>query len=200
LGYLNFSNNKKLLPTLGDLVMQTVRGEYDRSKRLEVIGEADAERRSAIEATQKEIAADAETGGRRDFLTIVVAALGGLLTLSVLYPIARYSYPPERKKKATNSAVVGKESEIPPNTGKIVKFNDLPVMIVNKGGELTAMSAKCTHLGCLVQWDAKAANIWCACHNARYNNDGTKISGPQPADLQKYAVKVQDGNIVVSKA
>jgi cytochrome b6-f complex iron-sulfur subunit len=72
-------------------------------------------------------------------------------------------------------------------------------MVLNVNGEYTAFSAKCTHLGCLVQYDAKANNVWCACHNARYNNDGTKISGPQPADLEKYAVKVQGGNIVVSK-
>jgi cytochrome b6-f complex iron-sulfur subunit len=179
--------------------MQTVRGEYDRSKRLEVIGEADAKRREVVESAQKEIAESVETGGRRNFLTIVVGALGALLTATVLYPIARYAYPPERKKKISNSAVVAKDGEIAPNSGKIVKFNDLPVMVLNVNGQYSAFSAKCTHLGCLVQYDAKAANVWCACHNARYNTDGTKISGPQPADLEKYGVKVQDGNIVVSK-
>ncbi len=179
--------------------MQIVRGEYDRSKRLEVIGETDAKRREAVESAQKEIVESVETGGRRNFLTYVVGALGALLTATVLYPIARYSYPPERKKKVSNSAIVAKEGEIAPNSGKIVKFNDLPVMVLNVNGEYSAFSAKCTHLGCLVQYDAKAGNVWCACHNARYNNDGTKISGPQPADLEKYGVKVQDGNIIVSK-
>lgn len=180
--------------------MQIVRGEYDRSKRLEVIGDTDAKRREAVESAQKEIVENVGTGGRRNFLTIVVGALGALLTATVLYPIARYSYPPERKKKVSNSAIVAKDGEIPPNSGKIVKFNDLPVMVLYVNGEYSAFSAKCTHLGCLVQYDAKAGNVWCACHNARYNNDGTKISGPQPADLEKYGVKVQDGNIVVSKA
>ncbi|MDX2129560.1 MAG: Rieske (2Fe-2S) protein [Chloroherpetonaceae bacterium] len=181
---------------------EIVRGQFDRSKRLETITEGDAERRKLIDETQKEIqssASEPKSEGRRNILGYIVGAIGGLFTLTSLYPVIRFVVPPEKKVKSVSSAVVGKETDVPPNSGKIFKFNDQPVFVLNSNGELSAMSAKCTHLGCNVQWQPQEKVVWCACHNAKYNTDGTKLSGPQPADLAKFAVKVQDGNIVLSK-
>ncbi|KER09660.1 MAG: hypothetical protein HY22_09905 [[Candidatus Thermochlorobacteriaceae] bacterium GBChlB] len=180
---------------------QIVRGEYDRSKRLEVLTEADQERRNAIEATQSAIANQTEIAdNRRDFLTIVVSFFGGLLTLATLYPVVRFILPPPKQKKEESSLVVGKTSDVPPNSGKIVVFNGQKLLVTNVGGEYKAISAVCTHLQCIVQWKKDEQLVWCACHNAKYSTDGEKISGPQPSGLGKFNIKVQDDNLVISKA
>lgn len=80
---------------------QIIRGEYDRSKRLAVVSEADQERREAVEEAQRAVqAGEAIMGkGRRNVLNIIVGALATAFVLPILYVVARFVTPPERKKK-----------------------------------------------------------------------------------------------------
>ncbi|MFF5987132.1 FAD-dependent oxidoreductase [Prauserella flavalba] len=52
-------------------------------------------------------------------------------------------------------------------------------------GELHAVSARCTHLGCLVTFN-NAEQTWdCACHGSRFGTDGTVIQGPATRPLRR---------------
>ena len=45
-------------------------------------------------------------------------------------------------------------------------------------GELTMVSATCTHMGCIVGWN-DAERTWdCPCHGSRFTPQGDVISGP----------------------
>ena len=51
-------------------------------------------------------------------------------------------------------------------------------------GQLTALSARCTHLGCAVAYN-NAEQTWdCPCHGSRYALDGSVIQGPATEPLQ----------------
>jgi glycine/D-amino acid oxidase-like deaminating enzyme/nitrite reductase/ring-hydroxylating ferredoxin subunit len=53
----------------------------------------------------------------------------------------------------------------------------------DEAGELHVLSARCTHLGCIVGWNA-ADRAWeCPCHGSRFAGDGTLVQGPATADL-----------------
>jgi glycine/D-amino acid oxidase-like deaminating enzyme/nitrite reductase/ring-hydroxylating ferredoxin subunit len=53
----------------------------------------------------------------------------------------------------------------------------------SEDGSLSAVSPRCTHLGCFVTWN-RAEQTWdCPCHGSRYLPDGTLIQGPAVADL-----------------
>jgi glycine/D-amino acid oxidase-like deaminating enzyme/nitrite reductase/ring-hydroxylating ferredoxin subunit len=57
-------------------------------------------------------------------------------------------------------------------------------------GELIAVSAVCTHLGCKVHWNS-VENSWdCPCHGSRFRPDGTVIEGPAITALQRKHVNV----------
>ena len=52
-------------------------------------------------------------------------------------------------------------------------------------GSLHAVSAVCTHLGCLVEWN-RAEQTWdCPCHGSRFRIDGGVLEGPAKRDLAR---------------
>ena len=63
--------------------------------------------------------------------------------------------------------------------------------------EVVAISAGCTHLGCIVSWDEQQNIFKCPCHDGRFDADGNVISGPPPAALKRHPAKFGDGKILV---
>jgi cytochrome b6-f complex iron-sulfur subunit len=137
---------------------------------------------------------------RRSFLHKVVGGVGAIVAASTLYPVVKFIIPPVKEVKVVNELKAGKASEIPDGSGKIYQFNEDKVIVVNKAGALTAVSAVCTHLGCLVHWDNGVGQFLCPCHGAKYKLTGEIISGPQPKPLKLYKAKIDGDTIVITKA
>ena len=127
---------------------------------------------------------------------------GGLTALaaSILYPILAYMKPPKQGEVEISSVKAGKLSDIPKESGTIVKFGTKPVILIrNANGDLRALSATCTHLDCTVQFKKELGLIWCACHNGKYDLNGRNVSGPPPRPLEEYRVVVQGDEVLISK-
>jgi glycine/D-amino acid oxidase-like deaminating enzyme/nitrite reductase/ring-hydroxylating ferredoxin subunit len=70
-------------------------------------------------------------------------------------------------------------SDIPPGEGRVLMVDDRRVAIYHdpRGG-YRAVSATCTHLGCVVGFNDAEATWDCPCHGSRFGLDGSIISGP----------------------
>jgi len=68
--------------------------------------------------------------------------------------------------------------------GKILKRNGEQVAASrNRDGSVTMVSAACTHMGCVVDWN-EAERTWdCPCHGSRFQPDGAVIGGPAESPL-----------------
>jgi len=53
-------------------------------------------------------------------------------------------------------------------------------------GRLQAVSARCTHLGCQVAWNAAERTWDCPCHGSRFRPDGSVIEGPATRPLPRH--------------
>jgi cytochrome b6-f complex iron-sulfur subunit len=140
-----------------------------------------------------------EPVSRRGFLKYVVLGVAGLATAAgVVVPIVAYLWPPKQTGAAASGKVnVAAVADLPPNTGKVYSVANKPVIVINAADGYHALSAVCTHLGCIVFWNEQKQVIACPCHAGFFTTNGAVISGPPPAPLATYPVQVQGDQIYV---
>jgi cytochrome b6-f complex iron-sulfur subunit len=137
---------------------------------------------------------------RRRFVEALLG--GGFLATAVafLYPVLRYLVPPKVSDLGSDAVVAGRAGELKPNSGRVFRFGNRPGLLIRtSSGEYRAMSATCTHLSCTVQYRDDLRQVWCACHNGKYDLNGRNISGPPPRPLEDFEVQVRGDEIFVRR-
>ena len=117
---------------------------------------------------------------------------------SFIYPAIRYVIPPPISESTNLTVVAAKVGQLKDNDGKVFKFGSKPAILIHTpSGGYKAFTAVCTHLGCTVQYRADLHEIWCPCHNGKYDLNGRNVSGPPPRPLTEFNVHIQGEDIVV---
>lgn len=139
----------------------------------------------------------AESPARRRFLRFllgfsVVSTIG-----MIAAPIVGFLIPPKASGSSTGGKVLaGTTADLPAGTGKVVAVGSKPVIVTNTDTGVTAFSAVCTHLGCIVGFDSTVRQIVCPCHDGHFNPaNGAVVSGPPPRPLPAVAVSVEKDQI-----
>lgn len=139
---------------------------------------------------------------RRVFLTGLFGFFAAIWAVGAAYPLFRYLLPKDDPSQNITEMVVGKLADVPPGSAKNFKMGSMNGIVINdKSGKLYAYNAKCSHLGCTVQYRDDLSNIYCACHGGMYDfHTGKNISGPPPKPLDLLKVEVVKDDIVVKRA
>ena len=70
--------------------------------------------------------------------------------------------------------------------GKVIELNGAKAAVFRDvSGKVTKRSAICTHLGCLVDWNAAERTWDCACHGSRFKPTGEVFAGPAESPLSE---------------
>jgi cytochrome b6-f complex iron-sulfur subunit len=142
---------------------------------------------------------------RRDFIKKALYGMLALLGLGFFVPALRSLTPVRGREKETVFFPLIPEEDIPSTgvkkaelvytvSGRAMKAR---IFLVSSSGGLIAFSAVCSHLGCLVNYHRDKHEFVCPCHGGKYDLSGKNISGPPPAPLTRFPVKIQDGTAFI---
>jgi cytochrome b6-f complex iron-sulfur subunit len=70
--------------------------------------------------------------------------------------------------------------------------------VVRERDRIYALSARCVHLGCTVNWFADLGTFKCPCHGSEYHSDGGNFAGPAPRPLSRLRIELDpQGELIV---
>lgn len=155
---------------------------------------------------------------RRQFLNYTLTGVGGFMAAGMIMPMVRFAIDPVLKADAGGDFV--------PTKQKVADITNEPTRVdftfdqkdgwyesevtntawvyKDDKGEIVALSPKCKHLGCTVDWNTDKSNpnhFFCPCHFGLYTKDGTNVPGTPPiAPLDVYPYREKDGFLHLGKA
>jgi cytochrome b6-f complex iron-sulfur subunit len=83
-----------------------------------------------------------------------------------------------------------------PWEGKVTADADYPGELVTAEG-IMPLYQRCVHLGCRVPFCGSSQWFECPCHGSKYNFAGEYKLGPAPRGMDRFVVKIEDGNVMV---
>lgn len=136
---------------------------------------------------------------RRQFLNGLLGGWLGSLVASLIYPLIRSIFPPEREPDQVTLPLAD-YAGVPANTVKRFAWGSKPGLLKKtERGEFIAFVGVCTHLDCNVTYLPDQRKFYCACHDGWYDENGRNIGGPPPRPLRRLSVTVEGGNLIIGK-
>ena len=151
--------------------------------------------------------------GRRQFMNLLTFGSVTGVALGALYPVVNYFIPPkaagsgggtsakdELGNSVTASGWLSTHREGDRNLVQGLKGD--PTYLIVEGSDAIGsygINAICTHLGCVVPWNAAANKFMCPCHGSQYDATGKVVRGPAPLSLALAHVSVESDNVFLSQ-
>jgi menaquinol-cytochrome c reductase iron-sulfur subunit len=154
---------------------------------------------------------EGESMSRRRALTVAGQAVGGIAGALIVLPAVGFAVAPIFEKPDEIWESVGPPSRFNAETYKPVVFTIVEgigeagktTAFVRQGSEkygespssYVAVSTRCAHLGCPVNFVAASRSFVCPCHGGVYDFEGKVIGGPPVRPLDRFQTRVEKGEV-----
>ena len=158
--------------------------------------------------------ADVPGLGRRQFMNLLTFGTATGTVVGALYPVVKYFLP-------ASSGAAGGGTTAKNELGNDVKASEFlaehavgdRVLVQGLKGDPTylvvtddkaigsyGINSVCTHLGCVVPWNASEGKFMCPCHGSQYDATGKVVRGPAPLSLAlAHADTSEDDSVVLTE-
>ena len=132
---------------------------------------------------------------RRAFLRHMALAVAGTLAVTGLSPSAAFA---NSARYIAPLATRGNQRryDLPRADGVSIDSSN-EVILARWQGHVYAFSLRCPHRGTKLEWHADESRVFCPKHKARFRPDGAHDSGRNTRSLDRYALHVESGTVVV---
>jgi cytochrome b6-f complex iron-sulfur subunit len=148
--------------------------------------------------------------GRRQFMNLLTFGTVTGVALGALYPVVNYFIPPA-SGGASGGTTAKDELGNDVSVSKLLATHAVGDRVLAQGlkGDPTYMvienkeaigdygiNAVCTHLGCVVPWNAAENKFKCPCHGSQYDSTGKVVRGPAPLSLALAHASTQEDKLL----
>ena len=128
-----------------------------------------------------------------------VLGTGTVETVNFFFPRVRFQ-PPSTFRIGTVDGFLGSGER--PDTYGVVLVDERwkpaqRFFVVRERDHIYAVSARCAHLGCTVNWFGDQRIFKCPCHGSEYAISGKVVHGPATKNLYQHKVVVRAGQVWV---
>jgi len=162
--------------------------------------------------TQIPANSDVPDMGRRQFMNLLTFGTITGIAAGALYPVVSYFIPKSAggagggitaKDKLGNDLSANKfTANRQPGDRSLAQGlkGDPTYLIVSEDQQIASygLNAVCTHLACVVPWNASENKFICPCHGSQYNNEGKMVRGPAPLSLALVHADVNDDKVILT--
>ena len=130
---------------------------------------------------------------RRDFLGRI--AIGSMTGVGIIGLLGSLDLPIPRVSQTANKFKVGRVVDFPLDTFTYIEEKN--IYVYRERRSIKAVSAICTHLGCVVR--KTEDGFTCPCHGSSYDRSGKVLAGPAPRDLDWLKVEMSpEGKLIIN--
>jgi menaquinol-cytochrome c reductase iron-sulfur subunit len=161
---------------------------------------------------------EGETVTRRRFMTRATHSAGALAAVAIGLPVIGFALGPIFKRLPIMWQPVGRPDEFPDNTyvSRVIRLTpdnigeiaDTTVFVrrrnpridkepADRWNQYVAITSRCAHVGCPVDFKAAAEAFICPCHGGVYDFRGLRIGGPPPRPLDRFFTRVRHGQVEI---
>lgn len=153
-----------------------------------------------MEETTQKPTQSSEPKSRRRFITGLSRAFLSLWGLGAIGVVTAYMRPQKRGERVAERTVsAGMVEDFAIGDVKLIRHGVSPIFVGRLDAEnFTALSAVCTHMRCILDYDRDSETLLCPCHDGRFDLAGTVLYGPPPRALRNYRVTIRAGEIIVT--
>jgi Rieske Fe-S protein len=161
---------------------------------------------------------DGETVTRRRFMTGTTHAAGAIAAGAIVLPVIGFAAGPIFRRQAIRWQPIGPPQDftetdyvrrtISLTSDPIGEVADSTIFVrkrspsidvepADRWNQYIALTSRCAHVGCPVDFKAAAGAFVCPCHGGVYDFRGLRIGGPPPRPLDRFFTRVRNGTVEV---
>jgi len=136
---------------------------------------------------------------RREFLNKLWKGLGVVVVIefaAVFFGFLFSNKSEDENQKTKQLFDAGNINSFQKNSVTVFRGGRFYLVRLDDGGFL-ALSLRCTHLGCSIEWEEDKNRFICPCHASAFEINGNVQNPPAPSALDYFPVLIQNGKVMV---